>query len=76
MQWKRADRAKPIRPFKRTPWIRLCRSTGVAPLGGSGVSRFGGYFFSGSSFLPLFSGMNGLHGWAFTGPGVFHTTLN
>jgi hypothetical protein len=34
------------------------------------------HFFSGSSFLPLFSGMNGLQGWAFTGPGVFHTTLN
>ena len=29
-------------PIKRTPWIRLCRSTGVAPLGGSGVSRYGG----------------------------------
>ena len=34
------------------------------------------HFFSGSSFLPLFSGMKGLHGWAFTGPGVFQTTSN
>src|SRR5258708_22747476 len=34
------------------------------------------YFFSGSSFLPLSSGMYGLHGVALIGPGVFHTTLN
>jgi hypothetical protein len=50
--------ANAARAFKRTPWIRLGRSTGVAPLGGSGVSRFGGgYFFIGTFFLPLFSAM-------------------
>ena len=51
------------------------RSRGTAAA--SAPSR-SSYFFvrTGSSFLPLFSGMNGLHGWALTGPGVFHTTLN
>src|SRR5450432_3464296 len=34
------------------------------------------YFFSGSSFLPLSSGMYGLHGVALIGPAVFQTTLN
>src|ERR1700674_1153474 len=34
------------------------------------------HFFSGSSFLPLSSGMYGLHGVALIGPAVFQTTLN
>ena len=47
--------------------------------GGSAERRFGGelpLLLFGSSFLPLFSGMKGLQGSAFTGPLVFHTTLN
>ena len=33
---------------KQTPWNRLCRATGVAPLRGSGVSRYGGGCSSGA----------------------------
>src|SRR5690349_8507787 len=39
-------------------------------------SHFLATVMTGSSFLPLFSGMYGLHGSALTGPGVFQTTLN
>src|SRR2546423_11015218 len=35
-----------------------------------------GHFFSGSSFFLSLPSMYGLHGFAFTGAGVFHTTLN
>src|SRR6185436_2875229 len=34
------------------------------------------FTISGSSFFLSLPAMNGLHGCAFTGPGVFHTTLN
>ena len=66
---------------KRVPGSGGSGSAGplaAGPSGAGSASDRGAviYFFSGSSFLPLSSGMYGLHGWALIGPGVFHTTLN
>ena len=42
VQRKTRTGRQPVRTLKRTPRIRLCRSAGVAPLGGSAVRRYGG----------------------------------
>ena len=57
----------------KKPHLFLSNKVRLLPVTGLGFRL---YFLAGSSGFLALPSMNGLHGLAFTGPGVFHTTLN
>jgi len=57
----------------KKPHLFLSNKVRLLPLTGLGFRL---YFLAGSSGFLSLPSMYGLHGLAFTGPGVFHTTLN
>ena len=60
-------------PEVKKPHLFLSNKVRLLPVTGLGFRL---YFLAGSSGFLSLPSMYGLHGLAFTGPGVFHTTLN